>query len=108
MLILALAGGAIALVLFTTQWLLRRLFYRLGGSSAAASRASATLQQTVLVLIWIGFPLAFAWLGAHELGYATAEHYLGYLAGAVFATAAVVFGLMMLVLWLFVEEDDRP
>jgi hypothetical protein len=106
MFMLAFAGGAIALVLFTSQWLLRRLFYRLGGSSAAASRVTAAFQQTLHVLIWIAFPLGWCWVGAHELGYATAEHYLGYLAGAAFVTAAVVFGLMMLVLWLFVEEDE--
>lgn len=108
MFMLALAGGVIALVLFTSRWLLRRLFHRLGGNAPAVARLTATFQRTIQVLIgWIGFPLAFAWVGAQELGYATTERYLGYLAGAVFAAAAVVFGLMLLVIWLFVEEDDR-
>lgn len=107
MFVLAVAGGVIALVLFTSQWLLRRLFYRLGGSAPAVARLTVAFQHTIQVLMWIGFPLAFAWVGAHELGYATTEHYLGYVTGAVFVSAAVVFGLMILAIWLFVEEDDR-
>jgi len=105
---LSFAGGVIALVLFGFRALLRRLFYRLGGSVAAVKRLAAVFEQTFQVLIWIGFPLAFAWLGANALGYATAASYLAYLTGAVFASAAVVLGLTLLMLWLFVGEDSTP
>src|SRR5438445_7719773 len=106
MFMLALAGGVIALVLFTSRWLLRRLFYRLGGNAPAVARLTGTFQHSIQVLISIGFSLAFVWVGAHELGYTTTEQYLGYLAGAVFVSAAVVFGLMLLVIWLFADEED--
>jgi hypothetical protein len=107
MFMLVILGGLAAAFLFGSHWLVRKLFYQLGGSAESASRLTAALQQTLHVLVWIAFPLAWAWVGAHELGYATAAYYLGYLAGAAFLTAAVVFALFVLVLWFFVEEDDR-
>jgi hypothetical protein len=104
--VLPLTLGAIALVLFTSQWLLRKLFYRLGSRPAVALRYTAAFEQTTRVLIWIG-TLAWAWMVVLALHHENAAHLLGYLAEAVLTSAAVVLGLWALVTWLSVKGDDR-